>query len=121
LLEEDRTEGGHRGSVRGPRSFVLPVRHLLPYRDYLAWLAQYGFRHTHHVVFDHLVAPTACYLRRAEFAAWFRRAGLEHVRLSWRNRNSWRGYGEKRWHAAPGCDLRPTAEGMREAAPRAPA
>jgi SAM-dependent methyltransferase len=93
----ERTIRIHRGAAVRPASASLrrSWRRLLPYRDYLAWLAQYSFRHTHHVVFDHLVAPTACYLRRAEFEAWFRRAGLEHVRLSWRNRNSWRGYGEK--------------------------
>lgn len=67
---------------------------LLPYRGYLSWLAQFGFQHNHHVVFDHLVAPTAFYIRRSEFEAWFRRAGLRNTRLSWRNQNSWRGYGE---------------------------
>jgi SAM-dependent methyltransferase len=64
----------------------------LPYRAYLRWLGEYGFRHTHHVVFDHLVAPTAFYIRRDEFAAWFARAGLGSPRLSWRNQNSWRGF-----------------------------
>ncbi len=66
---------------------------LLPYNDYLAWLGQFGFRHNHHVIFDHLVAPVAFYLRRDEFRAWFRRANLELIDLSWRNRNSWRGHG----------------------------
>ncbi|MCX6023797.1 MAG: methyltransferase domain-containing protein [Chloroflexi bacterium] len=65
----------------------------LPYQGYLRWLAQYGFRHNHHVVFDHMVAPTAFYLRREEFEDWFKRAGLEDVQLSWRNENSWRGLG----------------------------
>jgi SAM-dependent methyltransferase len=64
----------------------------LPYRAYLCWLGGYGFRHTHHVVFDHLVAPTAFYIRRDEFAAWFARAGLGSPSLSWRNQNSWRGF-----------------------------
>jgi SAM-dependent methyltransferase len=64
----------------------------LPYRAYLRWLGEYGFRHTHHVVFDHLVAPTAFYIRRDEFAAWFTRAGLGSPSLTWRNRNSWRGF-----------------------------
>jgi SAM-dependent methyltransferase len=67
----------------------------LPYRPYLRWLGEYGFRHTHHVVFDHLVAPTAVYIRRDEFAAWFTRAGLGSPTLSWRNRNSWRGFAVK--------------------------
>ena len=70
----------------------------LPYQAYLRWLAGYGFRHTHHVVFDHLGAPTAVYIRRDEFAAWFPRAGLGPPNLSWRNQNSWRGFAHR---AAP--------------------
>jgi SAM-dependent methyltransferase len=68
----------------------------LPYGAYLRWLGEYGFRHTHHVVFDHLVAPTAFYIRREEFAAWFDRAGLAAPALSWRNQNSWRGFALRR-------------------------
>ena len=72
---------------------LQPLARILPYNDYLAWLGQFGFRHNHHVVFDHLVAPVAFYLRREAFAAWFPDAGLELVDLSWRNKNSWRGHG----------------------------
>ncbi len=66
----------------------------LPYYGYLSWLAQFSLQHNHHVVFDHMVAPTAFYIRQGEFKAWFGRAGLQNVRISWRNQNSWRGYGE---------------------------
>lgn len=69
------------------------LRKILPYADYLVWLSQFEFRHNHHVVFDHLVAPVAFYLRREEFEAWFREANLELINLSWRNSNSWRGHG----------------------------
>jgi uncharacterized protein YbaR (Trm112 family) len=69
------------------------VRRLLPYREYMSWLAQYGFRHTHEVVFDHLVAPTAFYIRREEFSRWFTDAGFEDVTITPRNGNSWRGCG----------------------------
>lgn len=78
-----------------PDGSPQPCGARLPYNGYLSWLAQYGFRHNHHVIFDHMVAPTAFYLRREEFEAWFRRAGLEDVQLSWRNENSWRGLGRK--------------------------
>lgn len=70
---------------------VLP----LPYAAYLRWLSGYGLRHTHHVVFDHLVAPTAFYIRREDFQAWFARAGLGQPLLSWRNQNSWRGFAQR--------------------------
>jgi SAM-dependent methyltransferase/uncharacterized protein YbaR (Trm112 family) len=69
------------------------LRKVLPYNDYLAWLGQFRFRYIHNVVFDHLVAPVAFYLRREEFEAWFHDAGMEVIDLSWRNRNSWRGHG----------------------------
>jgi 2-polyprenyl-3-methyl-5-hydroxy-6-metoxy-1,4-benzoquinol methylase/uncharacterized protein YbaR (Trm112 family) len=69
------------------------LREILPYSDYLTWLAEFQFRHTHHVVFDHLVAPVAFYLRREEFEAWFHKAGMEVIDISWRNKNSWRGHG----------------------------
>lgn len=68
---------------------------LLPYFDYFAWLSQFGFRHNHHVVFDHLVAPVAHYIPREEFEEWFRAAGLSDVLITPRNNNSWRGMGVK--------------------------
>ena len=81
----------YRPAHRAPA--LAPVRDRLPYSSYLGWLSNFGFRHTHHVVFDHLVAPTAFYIRREEFAAWFDRAGLRDVTITWRNQNSWRGLG----------------------------
>jgi SAM-dependent methyltransferase len=72
-----------------------PVFARLPLHEYLVSLAPFSFRHNHSIVFDHLVAPTAFYLRREEFAAWFPNAGLEEVELSWRNQNSWRGRGRR--------------------------
>jgi hypothetical protein len=32
-------------------------------------------------------------LRKEEFEAWFHRCQLSNVRISWRNQNSWRGFG----------------------------
>lgn len=69
------------------------LKRILPYNDYLAWLGQFGFRHNHHVVFDHLVAPVAFYVRGPEFRRWFDEADLELIDFSWRNKNSWRGHG----------------------------
>ncbi len=69
------------------------LKQFLFYNDYMAWLGQFGFRHNHHVVFDHLVAPVAFYIRREDFERWFVEAGMEVIELSWRNQNSWRGHG----------------------------
>jgi SAM-dependent methyltransferase len=65
----------------------------MPYGEYLRWLSERDFEFLHGVVFDHLVAPTAHYIRREEFEGWFERAGLELVSITWRNKNSWRGLG----------------------------
>jgi hypothetical protein len=65
----------------------------VPYAPYFRFLAESGFRYTHGVVFDHLVAPTSHYIRREEFEGWFERAGLVDVVISRRNENSWRGLG----------------------------
>ena len=69
------------------------VRHL-PSHVYLCSLSQFSFRQNHSIVFDHLVAPVAFYLKREEFEAWFQRDYLGNVGISWRNQNSWRGLGQ---------------------------
>lgn len=65
----------------------------LPSHDYLYSLSAFGFRQNYSIVYDHLVAPVAFYLKREEFEEWFRDCGLHDVSLSWRNENSWRGFG----------------------------
>jgi SAM-dependent methyltransferase len=65
----------------------------LPSHDYLYSLSAFGFRQNYSIVFDHLVAPVAFYLRREEFEGWFLRCALQNVQISWRNENSWRGFG----------------------------
>ncbi len=65
----------------------------LPLHEYLYTLSLFTFRQNHSIVFDHLIAPIAHYIKREEFQGWFRRAGLRYVELSWRNENSWRGRG----------------------------
>ncbi len=65
----------------------------LPAHAYLTSLSGFNFRQNYNIVFDHLVAPTAVYLRREQFETWLNEAGLQGVELSWRNQNSWRGHG----------------------------
>src|SRR5438552_10644539 len=50
------------------------ARHLF-YNDYLKAIASFGWREQHTIVFDHLVAPTAFYISREEFADWWREIG----------------------------------------------
>lgn len=68
------------------------ARHLF-YNDYLSALADFGWREQHTIVFDHLVAPTAFYISRAEFEEWWRTVRAEETEISWHNSNSWRGRG----------------------------
>ena len=63
------------------------------YNDYLSAIAPFGWREQHTIVFDHLVAPVAYYIPRAEFAAWWQEIGAEDVTITWHNRNSWCGFG----------------------------
>jgi SAM-dependent methyltransferase len=80
------------GPLNRSASGVKLARHLF-YNDYLNAIAGFGWREQHTIVFDHLVAPTAFYIARAEFADWWREIGATEVEISWHNSNSWRGLG----------------------------
>ena len=76
---------------RSPRGASI-ARHLF-YNDYLKAIAGFGWREQHSIVFDHLIAPTAFYISRDEFAAWWREIGVSDADVNWHNSNSWRGFG----------------------------
>jgi SAM-dependent methyltransferase len=63
------------------------------YNDYLFTLSGFGWREQHTIVFDHLVAPTAFYISRAEFEEWWREIDARDAAIGWHNKNSWRGFG----------------------------
>lgn len=84
-----------RGVVQPTKKLGNGVHRHLFYADYMAHIGEFSFREVHSIVFDHLLAPTAFYLRREEFAAWFERAGLSDTQISWRLKNSWRGTGRR--------------------------
>jgi len=77
-----------------PANFISPkLASLLFYNDYMFYISKFSFRDIYSIVLDHLIAPTAFYLRREEFEQWFETARLNEVKISWHNRNSWRGMG----------------------------
>jgi len=81
--------------IYGPVNRLIPgMARQLFYNDYLKTIASFGWREQHTIVFDHLVAPTAFYISRAEFADWWREIGASDVIIDWHNRNSWRGFGQ---------------------------
>ncbi len=65
------------------------------YSDYMLYLRDLGFTETQNIVYDHLIAPTAAYLPRAEVERWFDDAGLVGCSLTWVQRVSWAGVGRK--------------------------
>jgi SAM-dependent methyltransferase len=76
------------------------------YGDYLVTLSSLGWREQHCIVFDHLVAPTAFYLTRAEFAAWWSDVNATDVEINWHNKNSWCGFGRVQNLSAPDAAAR---------------
>lgn len=70
------------------------AQHLF-YNDYLKAISGFGWREQHTIVFDHLVAPTAFYISRAEFEQWWHDIGASDVEINWHNKNSWRGIGRR--------------------------
>lgn len=79
------------------------MRRGLFYFDYMAFLAQFGYREHAFIIFDHAVPTIAEYIRRDDFAEWFEAAGLERVVITMRGGNSWRGFGRIGPTAAPGA------------------
>lgn len=63
------------------------------YNEYLNHLGLFGWREQHNIVFDHLVAPTAFYISKDDFAGWWREIGAADVEITWHNQNSWCGFG----------------------------
>ncbi|MBK9767387.1 MAG: hypothetical protein IPP63_10385 [Chloracidobacterium sp.] len=57
-----------------------PVANKLFYNEYLNHLGSFGWREQHNIVFDHLVAPTAFYISKDDFAGWWKEIATEDVR-----------------------------------------
>ncbi len=71
-----------------------PVANKLFYNEYLNHLGSFGWREQHNIVFDHLVAPTAFYILKDDFAGWWNDINAEDVKITWHNENSWCGFGK---------------------------
>ncbi len=73
---------------------VKPLAVKLFYNEYLNHLGTFGWREQHNIVFDHLVAPTAFYISKAEFEGWWKEINATNVEIIWHNKNSWCGFGQ---------------------------
>jgi len=71
-----------------------PLAGKLFYNDYLNHLGTFGWREQHNIVFDHLVAPTAFYISKADFEEWWKEIKAQETEVIWHNQNSWCGFGK---------------------------
>ena len=55
------------------------VANKLFYNEYLNHLGTFGWREQHNIVFDHLVAPTAFYISKDDFAGWWDEINAQDV------------------------------------------
>ena len=70
-------------------------KNFLPQFDFLVYLFNLGFDVVHSIIFDQMLAPISNYYTKSEFEKWFKDAKLKNIGISWRNKNSWRGFAEK--------------------------
>jgi len=75
-------------------SAAKPLASHLFYNEYLNHLGTFGWREQHNIVFDHLVAPTAFYISKDDFAGWWNELGAADAEITWHNENSWCGFGQ---------------------------
>jgi SAM-dependent methyltransferase len=67
----------------------------LPQNSFFMYLSNFTFSVNYSILFDQLLAPIATYYTKEEFRKWFENAHLKNIKITWRNRNSWRGFGVK--------------------------
>lgn len=83
---------------RAARVWLILQEHLsfLPnlfYQSYLSYIGQFDLIEIHNIVFDHLVAPIAYYLKKTEIENWYSTAGILAPQMRWHNQNSWSAFG----------------------------
>lgn len=76
---------------KSPRGSRLARK--LFYGEYLSSISSFGWREQHTIVFDHLVAPTAYYIKGEDFRKWWDEIGVKDAAIGWHNKMSWRGFG----------------------------
>jgi uncharacterized protein YbaR (Trm112 family)/SAM-dependent methyltransferase len=72
--------------------FFRPITKFLPQNSFFYYLSGFSFRQNHSILFDQLLAPIANYYKKEEFEEWFKVREIGEVMITWRNRNSWRGF-----------------------------
>ena len=73
----------------------LALRVGFPPGAYYRLIRGFSFEHLRAIVFDHMIPRIALYYTRAEAESLLARAGLEDIRATWVNENSWSVTGRK--------------------------
>lgn len=63
------------------------------YNDYMFYISDFDLSEIHSIVFDHLLAPIAFYLKKDEVMNWFESCAFVDIKVAWHNKNSWRATG----------------------------
>lgn len=59
------------------------------YQKYLSYIGKFDFNEIESIVFDHLIAPVAYYISKAELERWFNKSHFSSFKIRWHNKNSW--------------------------------
>ena len=73
------------------------ITRFLPQYHFFSYLLRFPFRVGHSIIFDQLLAPVAFYHTRKDVETWFANARIQNPVITWRNCNSWRGFGKVKW------------------------
>ncbi len=77
-----------------PLNLYFPfIKRFLFYNDYFFYISEFDFKEIHTIIFDHLVAPVAFYLKKGDVVKWFENSRINSFEIYWHNRNSWRAVG----------------------------
>ncbi|MBU0460737.1 MAG: methyltransferase domain-containing protein [Nanoarchaeota archaeon] len=80
--------------INQSKNFNL-ISKILPQNHFFYYLSKLNLRICHCILFDQLLAPTAFYHTKKDIHSWFVNAGFNEFKITPRNNNSWRGFGEK--------------------------
>lgn len=69
--------------------FLKPLRKILFYYPYLAYISKFDFIEINNIIFDHLVAPISHYVSKKEIADLMN-INSSKPNIEWHNQNSWR-------------------------------
>jgi len=74
--------------------YTKKIARFFPQNSFFYYLSGFNFKTNHSILFDQFIAPIANYYKKEEFEKWHINSNLKNIEITWRNKNSWRGFGE---------------------------